>query len=154
MTFDRFASIPLGVNKNVLEENYGSFKTEMTNPNVPGETYWILRDPRTGYQKAALTFDDRTQSLVTKLWVVGAEEAEQEPETARKRFKTAHFILIDLPSDNPHLLYGEKLLVDEKNGITIEIDRDRSEVSAIQWRDPAYRSPARDLGDQKSQYTF
>ncbi|MBI2606396.1 MAG: hypothetical protein HYW49_09980 [Deltaproteobacteria bacterium] len=154
MKFDRFAAIQLGATKSALVASFDSFKTEMSNPTTSEETYWILRDPRTGYQKAALTFDEHTQSLVGKIWIVREGEPERAQNVARARFTQATFVTRDLPSRNPHLLYGDRILTDEKSGITMEISKQTDEVSSIQWYDPSYRSPARDLGDQKSQYTF
>lgn len=154
VNFDQFAAIPLGKAKGALAASFGPFKTEISNPTTSEETYWIVRNPRTGYQKAALTFDERTQSLVAKVWIVNTGEPEQVPEFARARFGLARFVLKDLPSDNPHVLYGEKLLIDEKEGISIEIQRVRNEVSTIQWWNPAYRSPAQETGSNRARYTF
>lgn len=154
VNFAQIAAIPLGTAKSALSASIGAFRTEVSNPTTSEETYWILRDPGTGYQKAALTFNERTQSLVGKIWIVSEGEPERAQNIARAHFMHGKFVMRDLPSRNPHLLYGERILTDEKTGISMEISRQTDEVSVIQWLDPAYRSPARDLDDQRSKYTF
>ncbi|MBI2606398.1 MAG: hypothetical protein HYW49_09990, partial [Deltaproteobacteria bacterium] len=122
MTFESFSSVPLGSRKADLVNKFGAFKTEINRPEFPDTSFWILRDPRTGFQKGALTFENRSETLTAKLWLISDEDPEKTIDVAKSRFKTARFSLIDLPSENPHLLYGTRLLADEKAGISMEVN--------------------------------
>ena len=121
---------------------FGEPDKKVNLPNAPALEAWLYFEHPSHQTKLSLIFEKTSGVLQRKTWIVGAHEPEDNLETAKARFPTAHFENHHAKQTNPHFIADEIIFDDKQLGLTMVYREAVKEVESISWTDSKLRSLA------------
>lgn len=149
LTYPAISRLKIGLSSpGEIEKIFGN-PTSIKESN--GQSHYHYSDKVTGDERLVLGFNGSNAALVEILWMPAVTDPEYQLENAKAHFAGAKFREEEGDRDNPHASFeSSKLLIDEKNGITIRVSRKVKTVEAIAIYAQGARglaSPGVDRGD-------
>ncbi len=145
--------VPGHVSKGDLTKLLGKPDETLAFSKVPNskskDVEWTYR--QNGQDRAAFTFDEGSDSVREWTWMIHDGEAEQKLQTAKQRFPGARWEAQTERWINPHFFPMKCFYRDEGQGVSLQFNLRRREVSTISRWNPQ-RKIASDSGEKPPEY--
>ena len=103
-----------------------------------GDLVWFYLNKEKSFEKASFLFSPGG-SLKNMTWTIGSAESERNIKILRNRYPSANFKERKNFQDFGHFFTTDFYLEDNRLGVSISLNQDKSAAESISWFDPTAR---------------